>query len=104
MRCKLIKNSQTKIILIFFILGIIIIGSLTFFELYGLSQIEQTINADNNLNGEAFSNILKEQISRTKIIAVILIGVFAIITLLLGYFVSKAIVKPINKLIKMQKE
>jgi len=100
MRCKLIKNSQTKIILIFFILGIIIIGSLTFFELYGLSQIEQTINADNNLNGEAFSNILKEQISRTKIIAVILIGVFAIITLLLGYFVSKAIVKPINKLIK----
>ena len=45
-------------------------------------------------------NLIEAQIAQTKVITVIAIGVFAVITLLVGYFVSKSVVKPINILIQ----
>lgn len=101
----MIKNIQTKIILIFFILGIVIIGALSIFQVSILHQVEKNINIPSEIaNQQAFSTMVANQISQTKLITVIAIGVFAIIVLLVGYFVSKSVVKPINILIQNAKK
>ena len=88
----MIKSIQTKIILIFFTIGIIIIGALSFLNINSLKQIE-TANTEIN-------TIIAEKTSQTLLIMAIAIGVFAIITVLVGYFIHKAIVKPIDNLIE----
>ncbi len=90
----MIKSIQTKIILIFFILGIIIIGALSFFNINSLQQIENVADT------EAFSTIIAEKTSQTFIVMALSICFFIIITVLVGYFIHKAVVKPINVLIQ----
>lgn len=94
----MIKSIQTKIILIFFTLGIIVIGALSFFHISMLEKNDKLLT--NVVQDEEVLTILEEQIMQTKVITVIAIGIFAIITLLVGYFVSKSVVKPINLLIQ----
>ena len=94
----MIKSIQTKIILIFFVLGIISIGALSFFHIIMLNQMNQSIS--NIGSSEELSNMIITQITQTKVITAIAIGIFAIITLLVGYFVSKSVIKPINNLIQ----
>ena len=107
----MIKSIQTKIILIFFVLGILIIGSLSFFHIAMLGRmnekidIETTINEIENAEEQKMlqnqvQQEIKQQIEQTKIISVIAVGIFAIITLLVGYFISKSVVKPVNALIE----
>ena len=95
----MIKSIQTKIILIFFVLGIIIIGSLSFFHISMLEKMNQSIMSEEITQQEQFSSDIQEQIGQTEVITVIAIGVFAVITLIVGYFVSKSVVHPINELI-----
>ena len=90
----MIKNIQTKIILIFFVLGILMIGSLSFFHITMLEKMNQSIVNENEVKEQ-----IQKQVEQTEVITVISIGAFAIITVLLGYFISKAVVQPINKLI-----
>jgi len=90
----MIKNIQTKIILIFFVLGILMIGSLSFFHITMLEKMNQSIMNENEVKEQ-----IQKQVEQTEVITVISIGAFAIITVLLGYFISKAVVQPINKLI-----
>lgn len=92
----MIKNIQTNIILIFFILGILIIGSLSLFNIIMLERMSQSIITE---DVELFYEI-EHSIEQTKIISVISIGIFSIITLLVGYFVSKSIIRPVNQLIE----
>ena len=94
----MIKSIQTKIILIFFVLGIISIGALSFFHIIMLNQMNQSIG--NIGSSEELSNMIITQITQTKVITAIAIGIFAIITLLVGYFVSRSVIKPINNLIQ----
>ena len=89
----MIKNIQTKIILIFFVLGILMIGSLSFFHITMLEKMNQSIVNENEVKEQ-----IQKQVEQTEVITVISIGAFAI-TVLLGYFISKAVVQPINKLI-----
>ena len=97
----MIKSIQTKIILIFFVLGIIVIGALSFFHIGMLEKISEPIlNGSYVMQQEELNNIIETQIAQTKVVTVIAIGIFAIITLLVGYFVSKAVTKPINTLIE----
>lgn len=102
----MIKNIQTKIILIFFVLGILVIGSLSFSHIIMLEKMNQTITqGDNELefSKEQKSKIqeeIKEQIKQTEIISVIAIGSFSIIMVLIGYFNTKSVVKPVNNLIE----
>ena len=91
----MIKSIQTKIILIFFILGIIVISTLSFIHIAMLEQIAKPLE-----QMQETYNLIEAQIAQTKVITVIAIGVFAVITLLVGYFVSKSVVKPINILIQ----
>ena len=94
----MIKSIQTKIILIFFVLGIISIGALSFFHIMMLNQMNQSVSDIGS--SEELSNMIITQITQTKVITAIAIGIFAIITLLVGYFVSRSVIKPINNLIQ----
>ena len=94
----MIKSIQTKIILIFFALSIIIIGVLSFVHISMLEQVSKPL--ENTIEQQETYTLIKEQIAQTKIITVIAIGIFAIVTLLVGYFVSKSVIKPIDILIQ----
>ncbi len=91
----MIKSIQTKIILIFFILGITIISAISLFHIIMLGQIAKPL-----VDMQETYSLIETQIEQTKIITVVAIGVFSIITLLVGYFVSKSVIKPINTLIQ----
>lgn len=67
----MIKSIQTKIILIFFIIGIIIIGALSFLNINSLKQIE-TANTEIN-------TIIAEKTSQTLLIMAIAIGVLPLL-------------------------
>ena len=78
----MIKSIQTKIILIFFVLGIIVIGALSFFHIGMLEKISEPIlNGSYVMQQEELNNIIETQIAQTKVVTVIAIGIFAIITL-----------------------
>ena len=96
----MIKNIQTKIILIFFVLGILMIGSISLFHIIMLEKMNQSLVTENALEQAEFQMQIQEQIGQTEIISIIAIGIFAIITLLVGYYISKSVVKPINRLIE----
>ena len=81
----MVKNIQTKIIIIFFIIGITIILGLGFFFINILNQNPQ---------------VVESQISQTKILILSAILVFSCIIILLGIFTIKVIIKPINNVIK----
>ena len=81
------KNIQTKILLIFYIIGIaIILGIGAFFI--------AIINSGSSIEN---ANI---QIQQTKILILSSILVFSCIVLLVGIYVVKHIIHPMDKLIK----
>ena len=96
----MIKNIQTKIILIFFILGILMIGSLSLFHVIMLEKMNQSIIREDIVEQVELQGTITKQIEQTEIISIIAIGIFAIIALLVGYYMSKSVIKPINKLIE----
>ena len=101
----MIKNIQTKIILIFFILGILIIGSLSLSHVMMLKKMNQSIieNEEVQFSEEQKNKMqkeVKEQIGQTEVITVIAIGSFSVIMILIGYFNTKSVVKPVNSLIE----
>ena len=89
------RNIQVKIILIFFILGIILIAGLGISYLYMLQELENISTSQ----PEIISTI-NIQIGQTKLIMLISTIAYVIISVLLGFFVSKALVSPMKKLIK----
>lgn len=89
------RNVQVKIVLIFFVLGILLIASLGIKHIYMLQEL-QTIQE----NQAEIVNVLEEQMHQTKIIMLIATGVYMLISILVGFFVSKVLVSPMKKLIK----
>lgn len=103
----MIKNIQTKIIFIFFVLGILIIGSLSFSHIMMLEKMNQSLvqneQEDLHLEEEPKDKIqekIKSQVRQTEVIAVIAIGSFSAIMVLVSYFNTKSVVKPVNSLIE----
>ena len=92
----MIKNIQTKIILIFFLLSIIVIGTLSFLH---INMLEKMIELTQSGRMEV-QVLIQEQITQTKIITIIAIGIFSIITLIVSYFISKTVVNPKTILIQ----
>ena len=92
----MIKNIQLKIILIFSIIGIILIGATSIIFAYNLRNIDVAYSAD---GGQAFEEAILTQIYNIKTITIILITIFGIASILIGIFVSKVILDPIAKLI-----
>ena len=89
------KNVNLKIVIIFFVIGIILILGLGACYIFMLNQIE---NIDQS-NVELIESV-NEQIAQTKLIIIISIVIYTIISILIGYFVLKAVVSPMKKLIK----
>ena len=85
------RNVQLKIILIFGIIGVILIGSVGVFYGVGLRQVAEV---------EGYTDIINNQIQNTRYITIIAMVLYGVITILVGIFISKAIINPINKLIK----
>ena len=94
----MLKSVQIKIILIFFIIGIIIISLLSFSYINTLEGINLDIS-QNNMNENIILEITNK-IEQVKVIAIITIAVFSLITVLVAFFVRKAVVSPIQGLIK----
>ena len=76
------------------------IGSISLFHIIMLEKMNQSIVTENTVEQAEFQIQIQEQIGQTEIISIIAIGIFAVITLLVGYYISKSVVKPINRLIE----
>ena len=91
------KNINLKIVIIFFVIGIILILGLGACYIYMLDQIE---NIGANQDNIQLIESVNSQISQTKLIVIISIVIYTIISLLIGYFVLKSVVSTMKKLIK----
>ena len=96
----MLKNIQFRIILIFFLVGIILIGGLGAFYIYSLNTICTRIEA-NQLQeiGQVLEQI-KQLTLNTKIGLIICTAVFILVGILISIFLSKFVIYPINKLIE----
>ena len=91
----MLKSIQIKIVLIFMIIGILLIGTQGILFTIQLNKIQVAV--DNNQNITQVINILKTQ---TRVLSLILLIVFAVISILVGFFVIKMIISPIARLTK----
>ena len=89
------RNIQTKIVLIFFILGIILIAGTGLSYIYMLKNLEAIAGSQVEM-----IDTINKQINQTKFIMIISTAVYIVISILVGYFVSKALVSLMKKLIK----
>ncbi len=87
----MLRNVQLKIILIFGIIGIILISAIGAF--YGLS-LEQVANA------EGYTEVISSQVKNVRYITIVAEALYGVITILIGMFIAKTVLKPITKLIK----
>lgn len=90
----MIKNIQLKIVLIFFILGMLTIIGLGFFFTNSLEAINVAINT------AEVTDVINVNISNVKLILMISLVTLGVISIIVGIFLSKTVVKPIDKLIK----
>ena len=91
------KNVNLKIVIMFFVVGLILIVGLGVSYLLMLNQLEMIGN--NQANIELIENI-HSQLFQTKIIFIISIIGYTIISILIGMYVVKSLVSPMKKLIK----
>ena len=90
----MIKNIQLKIVLIFFILGMFIIIGLGLFFTNSLEAINTVLNT------AQITDVIIEEINNIKTISMISLVLLGAISIIVGIFLSKTVVKPIDKLIK----
>ena len=95
----MLKNIQLKIILIFSIIGIVLIAGVGLFYYINIHSINAQIIANTPQEIEVYNNIISNQISNIRMVTIILIGVYGIISILISIFVSKVILDPISRLI-----
>ena len=91
------KNINLKIVIIFFVLGLILIIGLGMSYIYMLNQLETIGNHQENI--ELIANI-NAQLHQTKVLIIVATSVYTVISILVGYFVLKSFVSPMRKLIK----
>ncbi len=94
------RNIQIKIILLFSIIGILIITGLGFFFINSINVVNIGINENTITTFEQVKEVINIATNQAQISIIIALIVFAVISLIVGVFISKAVVKPINKLIE----
>ena len=90
-------NINLKIVIIFFILGIVLILGIGASCILMLNQIEELGTTQENF---VLVESVRNQLSQTKLIIIIAISVYTVISILIGFFVLKAVVSPMKRLIK----
>ena len=99
------KNLQYQILLIFFLIGITIILGMGFFFTNVLNQSNSIVLSEGNtISTQEINHLTEWQMNQTKILIFISILVFSCIIFIMGIFISKVIIMPINKLIKNAKK
>ena len=94
------KNIQIKIVILFTIIGVAIIVGLGLFYINNLNCINSQIIANEfNEIGQVTNNITNV-LNQTKIALAIALLAFSVIAILVGLFLSKVVIYPINKLIE----
>ncbi|MCX4302774.1 MAG: ATP-binding protein [Clostridia bacterium] len=95
----MLRSIQTKIVMIFMILGILIIASLGLFFIYNLNTINNSITTE-IMSIEDVRALTLNQMNYTKNVIYGFMIAFMIAVFALGVFISKVIIKPISRLIK----
>ena len=96
----MLRNLQIKIVLIFLVLGIIIIGVMGYVNHINLQNIiEQPIN-----NIEQYRMIIQTYQEKAQLITMITIMIFTMICILVGIFVTQKVIAPIGRLINNAKK
>ena len=90
-------NINLKIVIIFFILGIVLILGIGASCILMLNQIEELGTTQENF---VLVESVRNQLSQTKLIIIIAISIYTVISVLIGFFVLKAVVSPMKRLIK----
>ena len=91
----MLKSVQIKIVLIFTIIGILMIGVQGILFTLELGQIQSAV-----ANNGDIVQVIEQEMIRTRILSIILLVIFAIISVLVGIFVAKVIIGPIARLTK----
>ena len=94
----MLKKIQIKIVLIFTIIGIIVIGALGLTYIYNLQEIQNSVNNIKNIT--EITTVISKELYETKLILTEYIAAFLALMILGGIFVSKAIIAPISSLVK----
>ena len=94
------KNVQFKIVLIFFLIGIIIIGGLGIFYIHSLHEIYISLQTEEITQVGQILEQINITENNAKIILTISVTFFILTGILIAMFLSKFVIYPINKLIK----
>ena len=94
----MLKNTQFKIVLIFFLVGIVIISGLGIFFFNSLNMINTQIGQDISIN--QLQQIINNLEINTRTVLMVSGIVFALVSLIIAIFLSKFVIYPINKLIQ----
>lgn len=92
------KNVQTKILSILFIIGIVIIFGMGLFFTAILNETNSIIETE--ITAEQMHNLTNMQMEQTKILILCAILVFSCIVLIVGWITIQRIIKPMDKLIQ----
>ena len=96
----MLKNIQSKIILIFFIIGILVIGGFGWYFINSLDAINNLITSNQVSQIGQVTNQINQLTGETKIMLIISCVVFFIIGITISIYLSRFVIYPINKLIK----
>ena len=96
----MLKNIQSKIILIFFVIGIFVIGGFGWYFINSLNTINNQITSNQVSQIGQVTNQISQLTSETKIMLIISCVVFFIIGITISIYLSRFVIYPINKLIK----
>ena len=94
------KNIPIKIVLVFFLIGIIIIGGFCGFFLNSLNRINEKIQFTQNLDVGQLVDMINQLENNTKVAVIIFSVAYIVVGIIIAVVLSKFVVYPINKLIK----
>lgn len=95
----MLRSIQTKIVMIFMILGILIITSLGVFFIYEINSINTAITNE-MMTIEDVKTLILNQMNYARNVIIFFSIIFVLAVFALGIFISKVIIKPISRLVK----
>ena len=96
----MIKNIQIKIVILFILVGVILVGSLGGLYIHNLQELNNEVLSNNAGNIQEISNLIINQISSTKVMVIIFIILFIILSFIIGIFAVKNMMTPITDFVK----
>ena len=97
----MLKKTQNKIIIIFFILGIIIIATIGIAFIHMLMTASGLIEADGLDSNGQITNIFKQLIQNTEIILGVATVTFILVVGITAFIISKFIIRPVDNTVSL---